>query len=228
LRLNGKFKTAFPEGKPAAKTPDEPTEGEKKAETKTSGDALKESKVESSVILVGDADMINDNFAVQEQQTPFGVMRRMLNANLTFVQNAVEQMGGDNNLIAVRSRALLNRPFTLVKKMEAEANERFRTKINELQASLEQTQQRLNELQQNKDKDQRFIVSPEQQKEVESFRKKEAEVSAALKKEKKNLRVEVESLQNGLKWMNVLTVPALVCIAGIVFAVYKRRLTAAR
>lgn len=228
LRLTGRFKTAFPDGKPTAKTPDEPKEGEKKAEEKTPGDWLKESKTETSVILVGDADMIYDNFTVQEMQTPFGVMRRPLNANLTFAQNAVEQMAGDNNLIAVRSRAVLNRPFTRVKKMEADADERFRNKITELQASLEQTQQRLNELQQNKDKNQRFILSPEQQKELEDFRKKEAAASAELKKVQKELRREVNSLETRLTWMNILVVPALVCLTGIVLAVYKRKLTAAK
>jgi cell shape-determining protein MreC len=62
----------------------------------------------------------------------------------------------DNNLIGVRSRATMNRPFTRVKKMEAQADARFRGKVQELEASLAETQRRLNELQQNKDKNQRF------------------------------------------------------------------------
>ena len=39
-------------------------------------------------------------------------MQMAMNANLNLAQNIVEQMTGDNNLIAVRSRATLNRPFT--------------------------------------------------------------------------------------------------------------------
>src|SRR6185369_5130496 len=109
---------------------------------------LKESKVETSVLLVGDADMIQDGFCIRDMQTPFGNMRRQLNANLNFAQNAVEQLAGDNNLIGVRSRATLNRPFTRVKKMESEADARFRGKVKELEDSLAETQAKLNELQQ--------------------------------------------------------------------------------
>ena len=228
LRLVGKFKTAFPGGKPVEKKEDDKKEGEKKPEEKKPDDALKESKSETSVILVGDADMIHDNFTIQDMQTPFGNMRRQLNGNLNFAQNAVEQLAGDNNLIAVRSRATLNRPFTLVRKMEAQAEERFRGKAKELQDSLAETQARMNELQQNKDKGQRFILSPEQQAELEKFRKKEAQVRADLKKVQKDLRREIDLLEGRVKWMNIFAVPLAVTLGGLLLAGYKRKLTAAK
>jgi len=75
-----------------------------------------------------------------------------MNGNLNFAQNAVEQLTGDNNLITVRSRAIQNRPFTLVKKMQAEAEDNYRSKIKEMEDSLAETQRRLNELQTKKEK----------------------------------------------------------------------------
>jgi ABC-type uncharacterized transport system involved in gliding motility auxiliary subunit len=223
LRLTGKFKTAFPDGKPGETKPDDA-----KTEAKKPSDSLKESKGESTVILVGDSDMIADNFTVQETQTPFGNLRRQLNANLNFVQNAVEQLAGDNNLIGVRSRATLNHPFTLVKKMEAQADERFRGKVQELEASLQETQAKVSELQQNKDKSQRFILSPEQAAELEKFRKKEAEARVDLKKTQKDLRHEVDQLENHVKGWNIFAMPLAVTACGILLAVYKRKLTAAK
>jgi ABC-type uncharacterized transport system involved in gliding motility auxiliary subunit len=172
--------------------------------------------------------MIADNFTVQETQTPFGNLRRQLNANLNFVQNAVEQLAGDNNLIGVRSRATLNHPFTLVKKMEAQADERFRGKVQELEASLQETQAKVSELQQNKDKSQRFILSPEQAAELEKFRKKEAEARVDLKKTQKDLRHEVDQLENHVKGWNIFAMPLAVTACGILLAVYKRKLTAAK
>jgi ABC-type uncharacterized transport system involved in gliding motility auxiliary subunit len=228
IRLSGKFKTAFPDGKPAEKKEDDKKDAEKKPEEKKPDDVLKESKAETTVILVGDADMIHDNFSVQDRQTLLGIERRPLNANLNFLQNAVEQLAGDNNLIGVRSRATLNRPFTLVKKMEAQAEARFRGKVQELEASLAETQQRLNELQQNKDKNQRFILSPEQQAELEKFRKKEAEARATLKGVQKNLRREVNQLESRVKLWNIFAMPLAVATCGILLAVYKRKLTAAK
>ena len=228
IRLVGKFKTAFPEGKPAEKKEGEKKDTDKKPDEKKPDDSLKESKGETSVLLVGDADMIHDNFCVQDMQTPFGNMRRPLNANLNFAQNAVEQLAGDNNLIGVRSRATLNRPFTLVKKMEAQAEARFRGKVQELEASLAETQTRLNELQQNKDKNQRFILSPEQQSELEKFRKKQAEARVTLKTVRKDLRHEVDQLETRVKWWNIFAMPLAVTTCGILLAVYKRKLTGAK
>jgi hypothetical protein len=94
-------------------------------------------------------------------------MAMAMNANLNFAQNAVEQMAGDNNLIAVR--AALNRPFTVVKRIEAQASDRYRNKIEARTACGRRNN--VTELQQNKEKGQRFILSPEQQAEIEKFRR---------------------------------------------------------
>lgn len=227
IRLTGKFKTAFPEGNPADKA-DEKKEGETPAEAPKNTTALKESQAETTVMLIGDADLIHDSFTVQEMQTPFGPLRRQLNANLNFAQNAIEQLAGDNNLIAVRSRATLNRPFTVVNRMKADAEDRFRAKLTEVQASLEETQRKLNELQQNKDTSQRFILSPEQQQELENFRKKEAEARVELKRVQKDLRREVDLLETRVKGWNIFSMPVAVTLCGILLAVYKRKLTAAK
>ena len=226
IRLTGKFKSAFPEGKPEEKT-EEKKEGEKPAEPKPA-DSLKETKVENTVILVGDADMLFDSFAIRQVQSLFGTVAMAMNGNLNFAQNAVEQLTGDNNLIGVRSRSVQNRPFTLVRKMQAEAEANYRTRIKEMEESLAETQRQLNELQQKKEKGQRFILSPEQQAALENFRKKEGEVKVKLKEERKKLRQDIDSLQNRLKWFNIAAVPLAVSLSGLVLAYYKRKRTSAK
>jgi ABC-type uncharacterized transport system involved in gliding motility auxiliary subunit len=221
VRLTGKFKTAFPDGEPADK--------DNTNSLAKPGDSLKESKMETSVVLFGDSDLVADDFSLRKIESPFGTMVSPMNANLDLAQNLVEQMAGDSNLIGVRSRASLNRPFTLIKKMEAEAEARGQAKIDELQQSLQETQQRLNELQQQKkDKDQRFILSPEQKAELENFRQKQAAVSKELKQAQKDLRKEVVSLETRLKWLNILAMPFAVTLAGIGIAVVKRKQTSAK
>ena len=222
VRLTGKFKTAFPDGPP-------PDAGNTNSVAKSAGNSLKESKVETSVVLVGDSDLLADDFSLRKVQSPFGAMVSPMTANLDFAQNLVEQMAGDSSLIGVRSRASLSRPFTRIKKMEAEAEARGQAKIDELQQSLSDTQQRLGELQsQKKDKDQRFILSPEQKAELENFRKKQAEVSRALKQAQKDLRREVVSLETRLKWLNILAMPFAVMAAGVGIALIKRKKTSAK
>lgn len=229
LRLTGKFKTAFPNGQPEQK-PD----GEKDAvgETKPAGTnsvpTLKESAQENTVVLVGDADMLFDSVAVRQIQSPFGVLAMAMNDNFNFAQSVIEQLTGDNNLISVRSRAIQSRPFEVVKKMQAEAEASYRNRIKELEDSLAQTQEELNKLQQNKEAGQRFILSPEQQKALEEFRKKEAQVKIQLKEERKKLRQEIDSLETRIKWYNIAGMPLLVTISGITLAIFKRKRTSAK
>ena len=237
IRLNGKFKTAFPDGKPADKKDDtakadEKKEGDKKDEKsaeKQPDNSLKQSQKDSTVILVGDADMLSDRVALQPIQSFFGTMYQPANGNFAFAQNAIEQLTGDNDLIYVRSRATLNRPFTRISDMETRANEKFQSEIKRLEDGRAEAQRKINELQQaKKDKDQRFILSPEQQAELVNLRKQEVDTSKHLKQVQKDLRKEVVSLESRLKVYNIATVPALVCICGLSLAFYKRKRTGAK
>lgn len=233
IRLTGKFKTAFPDGKPGEKPAEKKDDAgkkdgeDKKSETKPDA-SLKESTADGVVILVGDCDMIFDPVCVQVQNLFGQKIVIPQNGNLNLAQSMVEQLAGDSNLIGVRSRATLNRPFTVVKKMEERAQEASRNKIKELEASLSDAQQKLNELQRSKEKSQRFVLSPEQQQEIVKFRQKEGEVKKQLKEERKKLRRDIDSLENWLKWINIAAMPLVVSLSGIALAVYKRKRTAAK
>jgi ABC-type uncharacterized transport system involved in gliding motility auxiliary subunit len=228
IRLAGKFKTAFPDGKPADTKSEDDKKDEKKEEKKP-GDSLKESKTDSVVVLVGDADLLNDQFSVHVQNI-FGqriVIPR--NGNLNLAQNVVEQMSGDSNLIAVRSRATMNRPFTKIQEIQAKAEARYRGKLKELEDSLRETQTKLNELQAKKEKgQQRFILSPEQQAEVDKFRKVEAEKKRDLKEVRKEARAEIDWAENWRKWANIFGMPIFVTAFGVALAVYKNKRASAK
>jgi ABC-type uncharacterized transport system involved in gliding motility auxiliary subunit len=228
IRLTGKFKTAFPDGKPGdtAKADDKNKNKDKKAPA-----GLKESAQDNSVVLIGDSDMIQDQIAVREMQNPFGGGRMVMpaNSNLAFAQGVVEQMTGDDNLIAVRSRASVERPFTVVRQMQADAEAAYRNKIKDLEASLADTQSKLNELQQTKQENgQKYILSPEQQTELANFRKKEGEVKKQLKEVRRNLARDIDSLENRIKWIDIAGMPALVAASGVGIGLLKRKRAAAK
>jgi ABC-type uncharacterized transport system involved in gliding motility auxiliary subunit len=232
VRLTGKFKTAFPDGAPQDKK-DEKTDANKKDakkdDEKKADNSLKETKGDNTVVLFGDADMLYDPFTMRRIDSPFGALQMAMNANINLAQNLVEQMTGDNNLIAVRSRATLNRPFTRVKEMEAAANEKFQSEIKRLEDSASESQQKINQLQaEKKDKDQRFILSPEQRTELDKLRKDEAETRKRLRQVQKDLKKEVVSMQTRIKWINILAVPLAVTATGIVIAFVNRRKTSAK
>ena len=224
VRLTGKFKTAFPDGKPEEKK-DDPKD---KPAEKKAGDTLKETKQDNTVVLIGDADMIYDGFTLRKMNGPFGTMAMAMNGNLNFAQNLVEQLSGDNNLIAVRSRAVLAHPFTRVKKIEAEAEARYMDKIKELQDNRDKAVARLGELQQQKGQNQRFILSPEQQAEIDNLKKTEAKIGTDLRTVQKDLRRDVVSLQHHVEFVNIALMPVAVILAGVSLAVFKRKRNSAK
>lgn len=230
LRLTGRFKTAFAEGKP--KSAPAPGAPEEPKDQNPAEPGLKESTEDGAVLLIGDSDFIQDQLSVQEMMNPFGGQRMVMpvNSNIAFAQSSIEQLAGDSNLVAVRSRASRERQFTVVRQMQAKAESAFQAKIKSLEGSLAEAQNKLNELQRTKaDKGgQRFILSPEQQQEINNFRNKERDVKIQLKEERKKLRIGIDSLENTIKWLNIALMPVLVTAAGIALAILRLQRRAAR
>jgi ABC-type uncharacterized transport system involved in gliding motility auxiliary subunit len=213
LRLTGKFKTAFPEGlkdadKPVANTP-----------------ALRESSAENSVILVADVDLLADGAAVDVQEV-FG--RKIVvpsNGNLAFAMGMVEQFAAGEDFISLRSRTGAFRPLTVVRELEAEAQKQYFGKIQALEEEVQKTQAKLQELQkaQGPAGKSAQILSPEQQAEMERFRRTVAEARLQLKEVRRNLRQDAESLVFWTKVANIVLMPLLVALAGILVAVIAGR-----
>lgn len=240
VRLTGKFKTAFPDGKPGSQDhddhadKDEATAGEEAKKpadatvAKAPDDSLKVSKEETVVVLFGDSDLLHEQFYAQVQNFFGQRIMRPFSQNLTLVQNLVEQLSGDSDLITIRSRATMARPFTRIRELQGQAEERFAAKIKELEESERELAQKINEMLQGQQPGQQIILSDEAKKEWEQVQKKRAEVRDALRTERRNLRKDIDSLQTRLQWANILTMPAVVALVGIGLALIKRQKTAAR
>lgn len=223
VRLTGKFKTAFPDGKPKAEDKGDRKPAAKAAEAKPEAPPLKESKGETAVALVADSDFVNDGAAVQVQEL-FGqriVIQR--NGNLAFAQALVDQFAGDPALVELRSRASASRPFTVIRDMEARAQQAYLGKIKALEDSLNQTQEKLAALQRARAPGAGAILSAEQQAEIENFRKRAAESRRELKEVRKDLRADSEALQTWTKVVNIAAMPLLVAVAGIGLGAWRRR-----
>jgi ABC-type uncharacterized transport system involved in gliding motility auxiliary subunit len=221
VKLTGKFKTAFPNGRP--------DEGQKPGMTKDGKPApevLKEAKADGAVVLIADADLIADGAAVQQQEIYGQRVVVPINGNLAFAQALVEQMAGDENLINLRSRADAARPFIVVRELEAKAQQQYFGKLKELEDSLTQTQDKLKAMQKGSgDGKAAAVVTPEQQKELDNFKRKAAETRMALKDMRKKLRADSEALEFWTKLVNIAAVPLLVAFAGLFWAVYRKRRT---
>jgi ABC-type uncharacterized transport system involved in gliding motility auxiliary subunit len=127
-------------------------------------------------------------------------------------------MAGSSDLISIRGRATSQRPFTTVDALKRSADERFRSKEEELQKELGDTERKLTELQSAKSQDQQAILSPEQKAELDNFLKRKVEIRKELRQVRRQLDAEIESLGTRLKAVNILLMPVLVTIAALAFA----------
>ncbi len=223
LRLSGKFNTAFPDGRPVDQT------AKPKPAAAPAPAALKASLRDNAVVLVADVDMLQDGAAVDVQEV-FG--RRVIvpsNGNLAFAQGLVEQLSADESLLSLKSRAAAYRPLTVVRQMEAEAQTQYFGKIKELEDELQKTTENMQSLQKSSGTGAKAaqILSPEQQTELENFRRKVADTRKALKDLRKNLRQDSERLVFLTKVANIALMPLLVALAGLLIALLRRRRQAA-
>lgn len=225
-RLTGKFKTAFPEGVPEGMPKKDDGKDAKKAAEPAQ---LKEGAADNSVVIVADADMLADGAAV-EIQNIFG--QRVVvpsNGNLAFAQGLVEQAAAGDDLSTLRTRTSIFRPLTVVREMETNAQKQYFGKIKAMEDDLQQTTEKMQKLQKpSGDAKSAQILTPEQQAELDNFKKRVLSTRKELKELRKDLRQDAEALQFWTKVANIVVVPALVALFGIGMAISRQRRATAR
>jgi len=214
VKISGTFTTAFPDGKPGSSGDEEESDEEKT----TNSNHLKESESENHVCLIGDTDLLSEeHFLIQQ--------RFLLSQNVSFVQNIVDHFG-DDTLINIRSRNQ-DRPFTTIMDLEKEAQSKFEDKLKKLEAEQQAILQDKTKLESTGEGQNLFTLSidPEALKDIQ---KKELEKRKQIREIRKELRSEIDLIQLQIKLANIVSMPALVIIAGIIFFVRKRKVTAAK
>ena len=196
-RLQGPFRSAFPEraGEPGH---------------------LASSRSNAEVVLVADTDLLSDRLWV-ETQTILG--QPMLSAfanNGDFIANMVDNLSGSSALLSIRGRATSQRPFTRVEALRNAANQKFLQKKQELERELADTRRRLEELQPAKGGS-GDTVTVEQRREIEQFRQRQMAIHTELRNVQHQLNAEIDALGLRLKFINIVLVPALVILIGLLY-----------
>lgn len=219
--VTGKFKTAFPDGMPAETPPPAGSNEPKKEEKKSDVPALKESKGNSTLFVIADTDWLFDDYSVRKFNFFGQTAAQPINDNLAFAANTVEFLGGSQDLISIRGKGTSLRPFDVVRKMEAEAQKQYQSKLTELDGRLQQVQTKLSELQGKKGEGNRLVATPEMAKAIEDFQKQQAKMRGERREIRRALREDIDRLENRLLVLNLLATPVLVGAFGFWF--YRNR-----
>lgn len=211
-RIRGPAKTAFPNGRPKKKD-DDPTDP----------NFVAESKAPINLIVVADTDILADRFWVQFQNFLGMRIPSTIADNADFVINALDNLGGNDDLISLRSRGHYARPFDRVEAIQREAEAQFRDKERALQAKLEETEKKLADLQQQKQGGSKLLLSPEQRQEIEWFREEQLKTRKELRAVQHDLKRNIERLGTGLKFINISLIPLMIGIAAIGMPLYRAK-----
>ncbi|MBN2539407.1 MAG: Gldg family protein [Deltaproteobacteria bacterium] len=217
VQVRGAFKSAFPDGSPS----DERSPADEKDQIKDKHLAV--GVKTSTIIIIADVDMLSDRFFLSTNGYMGQQVSRMFNDNFNFVANACENLTGSEDMTAIRSRGKFQRPFTKVLALQKKARDRWSLKEQTLAKRAEEGNRKLRELEMQKDSSQKLILSPEQIAEIERFREQKRTIDGELKQVRKNLRSDIETLGTTLKAINIFLIPLCVSLAGLVFALYRKR-----
>ena len=227
--LSGKFKTAFPDGKPKAEaTAPETADKEAKPEETEKSDSLKEAVEPGNVFLIADIDAFYDRFAYNVQNFGGTQMASPANGNSSMLFNLLDQATGSKFLIGSRSRSAILRPFTVVQKMESDFNKTVGVKIEEFQTKQRAAQEKLSELQSKKSQGSELFLSPEQEAEIKKLRAEQVEYAKLVREQEKDLRRQKDQLAGKITLLNVAAMPTLVVIFGLGLFIKRRSSTRAR
>jgi len=217
-RLSGPAESAFPDGPPDAGGEQDEGESGPGADHVAGSDDI-------HVIAVADVDTLADRWWVRKQRFFGQTLAMVVNDNGAFAQNAVENLTGSDELISVRSRGRLSRPFDKLDELQREAESRYRAKEQELQAKLAETERRLAELQSQKDPDSgsEVILSDEQLAEIERFEQQRLQTRKELREVKHELRKDIDALASRLELLNVAAMPLLVGLVALGLGVGRNR-----
>jgi ABC-type uncharacterized transport system involved in gliding motility auxiliary subunit len=239
-RVTGPAETAFPDGKPAdepkpaadAKPGEAPKPDPNAPKFVADPNQIKSAKEPINVIVVADADMLDDRFWVQVQDF-FGQRAATPVANnADFVQNAIDSLAGTGDLIGLRSRGSAVRPFTVVDELQRQAEDSYRAKEKELQDKLRETQGKLAELRTTKGPDGKDVpLTAEQQQSINDLSATIIQTRSQLRQVQLALRQDIDRLKNRLVGFDIVLVPVvmafLALIIGLVRGQRRKRRSAA-
>ena len=215
VRIQGRAKTAFPDGISGDKDYDEEQDGPDTGK----GDQLMKGDI--NLIVVADTDILTDLFWIRTQSY-FGLdMPQPIADNGNFIVNSIDNLSGSNDLISLRSRGEFVRPFERVEVIRRDAELKFREREQELQAKLQEAEQKLQRLQQEQGTDVNLILTPEQSAELEQLREIRLETRKDLRAVQHELKKNIEDLGTRLRIINIGLIPVLVTLIALGTGIYR-------
>lgn len=205
-RLRGQVSSAF----------DGPPEG-------VEADHVAQSEGPVDMILVADADMLDDRYWLSRQPMAGQEIVQPTTGNANFLINALDNLAGSADLITLRSRAEGDRPFERIEQLRRDAEQRYLAEEQALVEKLSETEQKLADLQSKAGEGSSELLSEEEQKAIDEFQEEMLQTRRDLRSVQHNLRSEIDALQSEIQVVNIALMPALVLVIAVGVGLVRRQ-----
>ena len=207
--INGNFVSNFPDGPPKTDRDNFKKENH-----------LQNSVKPSSLIIVSDVDILYDEYWIRFTESGAAPISN----NADFAINLLEYLNGTEDLIGLRGKGTSLATFTRVERIQKEAEQKYRSKEQELLDKLNDYQQKLKKIESGKGNEEgKDIISEDETSEIEKFRSEMVRVRTELRQVQNALRVNIEKLDSQLKFFNIFLVPILLVILSIILSLIRRK-----
>src|SRR5262249_42118789 len=142
--------------------------------------------------------------------------------NADFLMFALDQMSGANGLKGLRGKGIAARPFTLVERIQADADARLRQQRADLEKRYKEVQDKLKDVR-AKGQDGKIELTADQQAAVVDFTRELLRIRREQRAVQFEARSGYEALDRRMKLANIGILPALVAVLAVIVGVVRYR-----
>jgi len=212
--VTGRLASSFPDGievEVESSSEEDPNEIKK---TKKRITGLKQAEQDCAVAVFSDVDFISDMLAYQESF--FGKL--IVGDNSALLMNTIDDLTGSSDLISIRSRGNFQRPFTVVKEIETQAEKETAEEVAKLNTEIQGFNNELQQILASAKKERAEIVGSSILQKQRQLELKKRQAQRQLREVRKKRHYRIEQLGNKLRNFNMLTAPAVILAIAVVLA----------
>jgi ABC-type uncharacterized transport system involved in gliding motility auxiliary subunit len=172
---------------------------------------IDQSSQDINVIVFSDADFIRTAFWARVQRFLDSTVIEESSDNGSLVSNILDSMTGFNDFIDLRNKETPFRPFTVVQKLQAEAEQQYLGQEQELQARLDATLNQIKNLSGGGNTND-VQLSDQQLEELANFQADLESTRKQLREVRRQLNKDIDDLANRINILNTFLLPILLII----------------
>ena len=172
---------------------------------------INDSSKDISVVLFSDADFIRNAFWARIQKFLDTNVIEATSDNGSLVTNVFDSMTGYDDFIDLRNKEAPFRPFVVVQKLQAEAEQKYLGQEQQLQAQLDETLAKIQNLSGGRDAE-TVDLSDKQLMELANFQLEVEKKRQQLREVRRNLSKDIDTLANQINIMNTFLIPILLIL----------------